>query len=124
MSAVTTTQEPAQKGPSKLGKYVTGYLLSIYLTLSAYLLVVNHAFDNTFMVTILVILAVLQFFVQLVYFLHLSANRNDRWRLVVFGFMVLVVGILLGGSIWIMNNLTYRMTPQQVDNYMNSQDTL
>lgn len=122
MSALPTTR-PVQK-KSKLGSYVTGYLLSIYLTMTAYLLVVNHAFDNFFMVTILVVLALLQFFVQLVYFLHLSAERHGRWRLFVFGVMLMVVGILVAGSIWIMNNLNYRMTPEQVNNYMNSQDSL
>jgi cytochrome o ubiquinol oxidase subunit IV len=122
MSAPTVA-EPVQKS-SKLRTYVTGYLLSIYLTMTAYLLVTNHAFDNAIMITLLVILALLQFFVQLVYFLHLSAERHGRWRLFVFGLMVVVVGILVGGSIWIMNNLNYRMSPQQVNNYMNSQDSL
>jgi cytochrome o ubiquinol oxidase operon protein cyoD len=106
---------------SKLGTYIAGYLLSIYLTLTAYLLVTNHAFDNTLLVSLLVVLALLQFFVQLVYFLHLSAAKGSRWRLVVFVFMVIVVAILVFGSLWIMNNLNYRMTPQQVNNYMNSQ---
>ena len=122
MSAVAL-ERPIQQKPSKLRMYVTGYLLSIYLTMTAYLLVVNHAFDNFLMVIILVILALLQFFVQMVYFLHLNAERQSRWRLFVFGIMIMVVGILVGGSIWIMNNLNYRMTPQQVNNYMNTQDS-
>jgi cytochrome o ubiquinol oxidase operon protein cyoD len=113
-----------EKGRSKLGQYVTGYLLSIYLTLTAYLLVTNHAFDNVFMVAILTILAGLQFFVQLVYFLHLNADRGSRWRLFVFGLMIMVATILVAGSIWIMNNLNTRMTPLQMNNYMNSQDSL
>lgn len=117
-------RKPAPKVQSKLGVYVTGYLLSIYLTMAAYLLVTNHAFDNFFMVILLVTLALLQFFVQLYYFLHLNADRQSRWRLFVFGLMIMVVGILVAGSIWIMNNLNYRMTPQQMNNYMTSQDTL
>jgi cytochrome o ubiquinol oxidase operon protein cyoD len=124
MSGIKMTTSQVVKKHSKLGTYVTGYLLSIYLTLTAYLLVVNHAFDNTLMVGLLTTLAVLQFFVQLVYFLHLSFERYNRWRLFVFGLMVVVVGILVAGSIWIMSNLSYRMTPKQVTNYMNSQDSL
>jgi cytochrome o ubiquinol oxidase operon protein cyoD len=115
---------PIAKKHSRLGTYITGYLLSIYLTLTAYLLVRNRAFDHAWLVGFLVVLALLQFFVQLVYFLHLGLEKNSRWRLFVFGLMVLVVGILVGGSIWIMNNLNYRMTPQQMNNYMNSQDSL
>jgi cytochrome o ubiquinol oxidase operon protein cyoD len=124
MNNVALAEKPTHKSRSKLSIYVTGYLLSLYLTFTAYLLVVNHAFDNFFMVAILAILAVLQFYVQLVYFLHLSAERHGRWRLFVFGLMLLVVAILVGGSIWIMNNLNYRMSPSQINNYMNSQDTL
>jgi hypothetical protein len=32
-----------------------------------------------------------------------------------------VVLILVFGSIWIMNNLNYRMTPEQINTYMNNQ---
>lgn len=119
-----STQETSENRRSKLGTYITGYFLSIYLTMTAYLLVVNHAFDNAIMVSILATLAMLQFFVQLVYFLHLNAQRHARWRLFVFGLMVTVVVILVAGSIWIMNNLNYRMTPRQVNQYMTSQDSL
>jgi cytochrome o ubiquinol oxidase operon protein cyoD len=121
MSKAALTTKLATQKHSKLGTYVTGYLLSVYLTLTAYLLVTNRAFDNTVLISLLVLLALLQFFVQLVYFLHLSATKGSRWRLYVFFMMVTIVAILVFGSLWIMNNLNYRMTPQQVDNYMNSQ---
>jgi cytochrome o ubiquinol oxidase operon protein cyoD len=124
MSKAALTTKLATAKHTKLGTYVSGYLLSIYLTLTAYLLVTNHAFDNTVLVSLLVLLALLQFFVQLVYFLHLNATSGSRWRLYVFTMMVVIVAILVFGSIWIMNNLNYRMSPQQINNYMNSQDGL
>jgi hypothetical protein len=33
----------------------------------------------------------------------------------------MVVCILVFGSLWIMNNLNYRMTPQQIQSYMDNQ---
>ena len=39
-------------------------------------------------------------------------------------FMLGIVLIIVGGSVWIMNNLNYRMTPQQMEQYLKSQDSL
>jgi len=36
--------------------------------------------------------------------------------------MILVVMILVGGSLWIMKNLNYRMTPEQMNQYMIDQN--
>jgi cytochrome o ubiquinol oxidase operon protein cyoD len=105
-----------------LKTYVTGYLLSVALTLSAYLLVVNHAFSKTDVTAALIVfLALAQFLAQLLLFLHLGKETKPRWKLFVFSFMVTVVLILVFGSIWIMNNLNYRMTPAQMNTYMNNQ---
>jgi cytochrome o ubiquinol oxidase operon protein cyoD len=105
--------------------YVRGYVASLCLTLTAYLLVAHHALSTKWMLVALVIgLALTQFLVQLVFFLHLGKETKPRWKLVVFLFMIMVVCILVFGSLWIMNNLNYRMTPAQVNQYMNSQDNL
>lgn len=104
-----------------VGSYVLGYVSSLYITLTAYLLVRHHSLSKTVLVASVTGLALLQFIIQLVFFLHLGRETKPRWKLVVFLFMLLVVGILVGGSLWIMTNLNYRMTPQQITNYMNSQ---
>jgi cytochrome o ubiquinol oxidase operon protein cyoD len=101
--------------------YVTGFILSIALTLGAYLAVVNHMYMAATLVMIIIGLALVQFAVQLIFFLHLGTESKPRWRLMVFWLMVSIVVILVGGSIWIMNNLNYHMTPQQVNTYMNNQ---
>ncbi len=105
-----------------LRSYVTGFVTSIVLTVSAYLLVVNRGNATTgLIVKIIVALALIQFIVQLFFFLHLGKETKPRWKLFVFFFMILVVLILVFGSLWIMNNLNYRMTPSQQFNYMNDQ---
>lgn len=102
--------------------YANGFLLSVLLTVAAYLLVTQHTLTNHIVIGAIVTLALLQFAVQLLFFLHLGAESRPRWRLVVFAFMLMVVAILVFGSLWIMNNLNYHMTPQQLNNYLHNQD--
>lgn len=106
-----------------LKSYVTGFVLSILFTVAAYLAVVHHNYysNHHAIVAIIIALALAQFMVQLLFFLHLGRETKPRWKLFVFVFMVTVVLILVFGSLWIMNNLSYRMTPQQINTYMNNQ---
>jgi cytochrome o ubiquinol oxidase subunit IV len=104
-----------------LRTYVTGFTASIVLTVTAYLLVVHHALSRRILIAAVVVLALAQFMVQLLFFLHLGRETKPRWKLAVFLFMIMVVLILVFGSLWIMTNLNYRMTPEQINNYMNSQ---
>jgi cytochrome o ubiquinol oxidase operon protein cyoD len=69
------------------------------------------------LLAVVVGLAVAQLLVQLVFFLHLGREPKPRQNLVVFLFMLLVIGILVIGSLWIMHNLNYHMTmtPKQMD---------
>lgn len=103
--------------------YITGFILSIILTLLAYWAVVGKAYEPGFIVAVIVGLAVLQLFVQLYFFLHLGEEMKPRWRLVTLGFGVLVVGIIVVGSLWIMDNLNYNMmhSPEKIETYMEKQ---
>lgn len=102
--------------------YITGFILSIFLTLAAYVTVVQHVLSGGQLVGVIIGLALVQFLVQLFFFLHLGRESRPRWKLFVLFFMILVVLILVLGSIWIMYNLNYRMTPQQMNQYMTNQD--
>ncbi len=113
-----------QAGRPTLKAYVTGYVSSIVLTLAAYLLVAHHWLDRGPAITAVVGLALAQFLVQLLYFLHLGTEARPRWKLMVFLFMIMIVVVLVFGSLWIMSNLNYRMTPEQVNTYMQNQDGL
>lgn len=103
--------------------YITGFVLSIILTLLAYWAVESQAYSPAFVVSIIIGLAVIQLFVQLFFFLHLGEEMRPRWRLVTLGFGVLVVGIVVLGSLWIMNNLNYNMmhSPKATETYMERQ---
>lgn len=104
-----------------LRKYVSGFLGSVMLTLVAYALATHHSLSRGTIIALLALLALMQFVVQLIYFLHLGSEAKPRWKLAVLGFMISIVLIIVIGSIWIMNNLNYHMTPQQQDQYLKSQ---
>lgn len=107
----------------KLKSYLMGFILSVFLTLLSFILVIKKVFSVDKTILIIVITALVQFSIQLIFFLHINRNAKKSWQLSALVFMVIVVFILVFGSIWIMYNLNYRMMPTntQVNNYLKSQ---
>lgn len=106
------------KDKARLTSYVVGFILSLELTIAAYLLVVNGAIANRgWLIAAIIVLAVVQLLVQLVFFLSLDKESKPRWNLVTFLFAALVVLIVVLGSLWIMNNLDYHhgLSPEEID---------
>jgi len=99
--------------------YVTGFVLSIIATLIAYFFVVNSTFPKETLITVVLIIAVVQLIVQMVFFLHIG--RGSHWKAVTFVFTAIFVLIVVVGTIWIMNNLNYNMmdmSPTEMQQYM------
>jgi cytochrome o ubiquinol oxidase operon protein cyoD len=90
--------------------FVIGFVLSLITTITAYLIVVNKYFSSfNQAIVIITSLAIIQLFVQLVFFLHLGRESKPRWNAMAFVFAGIVVLVVVLGSIWIMNNLDYNM---------------
>ena len=108
--------------------YITGFALSLGLTLTAFILVWRQVssesavFSDLFLLTAVGVLALTQLVVQLVFFLHLTRESKPRWNLAVLSFAALIVFILVFGSLWIMISLNYhqgnQMTPAQTDTHI------
>jgi cytochrome o ubiquinol oxidase operon protein cyoD len=88
--------------PLSLGKYVAGFAGSIAITVLAYVLATGDAYSKDVVVGLLAGLAVVQFIVQMMLFLHVGNERKPRWKLMIMWLMLGVVIILVAGSIWIM----------------------
>ncbi len=108
-----------------LTSYVIGFCASLLLTVAAYLIVSQHVnnghgqFTHRSIIIAIMVLALTQLVVQVVFFLHLGQGRDRQMNSVAFAFMILVVVVVAAGSIWIMNNLHYNMmTPQQTQDYI------
>jgi cytochrome o ubiquinol oxidase operon protein cyoD len=103
----------------KTRSYVVGFVLSLALTLAAYILVVDNKFSARSLMLMVAGLAVTQFIVQLVFFLHLGRESKPRFNLLMLIFALGVVLILVFGSLWIMINLDYHheqtQSPAELD---------
>lgn len=87
--------------------YISGFVLSVILTLAAYFTVTQNLAGGWAAIWILSGLAIAQLAVQLTFFLHLNRQPANHDRLQLFNFAAIVVVIVVGGTLWIMNNLHY-----------------
>lgn len=102
--------EQYEAGRRAMRSYVTGFVLSIILTLIPYFIVVNQTLGSRSLILAVVLFAIAQLLVQVIFFLHLSKKSRPLWNMIVFIYTVFVVSFFSIGSIWIMNNLDYNMT--------------
>ncbi len=98
-------------GHSSVQSYLMGFGLSVVLTAVPFVLVMTRALPVTDVVPSIVALALVQMVVHLVYFLHMSNSPSQTWNNAAFVFTVVIVGILVSGSLWIMYHLNMNMMP-------------
>lgn len=89
--------------------YIKGFILSILLTLFSFYLVGMSGLPQSTLYIAVGILALIQLFVQLVFFLHLSFHSKTTWNLLSFAFTGVMVFIFVVGTMWIMYNLYENM---------------
>lgn len=88
-----------------------GLIASIILTIGAYRLTQEDLLSRPALLWTIAFLGAVQALLQLIFFLHIGIEAKPRWNLLIFLFMVLLIMILIGGSLWIMYNLNYHMMP-------------
>ncbi|WP_221798713.1 cytochrome o ubiquinol oxidase subunit IV [Oceanobacter mangrovi] len=85
-----------------VGSYVTGFILSVILTVIPFGLVMTEALDKVATIWIFVIMAIVQIAVHLKYFLHLSfVTEEGKLNTFTFLFSALIIVLVVGLSIWI-----------------------
>ncbi|MCA0758267.1 cytochrome o ubiquinol oxidase subunit IV [Paenibacillus sp. N4] len=82
--------------------YVIGFLLSIVLTIIPLVLVMNDMLSKKATTAIILVMAVLQFAVQLIFFMHLREEQKPRYNLMALIFGLVILLTIVAGSIWIM----------------------
>jgi cytochrome o ubiquinol oxidase operon protein cyoD len=90
-------------------EYVVGLLLSIVLTVVPFGIIMLDLISGTPAVAIILVCAVAQLLVQLVFFLHMNTSSEQMWNTTSAVFIVVLVAILIVGSIWIMAHLNHNM---------------
>ena len=106
----------AQAHGSRRG-YLTGFVLAVILTVIPFWLVMGEVLeDRTLTALVIFACAILQIFVHVYYFLHLDTRAEGGWSLISFVFTIVIVGIMISGSVWIMYHLNVNLMPMNVQN--------
>lgn len=99
-------------GESTLSGYLIGFGLSVVLTAIPFWLVMTGALgSNTATALSIMVLAVIQIVVHMVFFLHMSPKAEDGWSMMALIFTLIMVAIALIGSLWVMYHLNANMMP-------------
>jgi cytochrome o ubiquinol oxidase operon protein cyoD len=85
-----------------LKSYIIGFALSIILTIIPLVAVMNHMLGKTGTLVLILLMAVLQFGVQLFFFMHVKEGENARWNIMALIFGLVILLTIVAGSIWIM----------------------
>jgi len=102
----------AGESHASVKSYMIGFVLSVLLTAVPFGLVMDkghYGFGVETVLAAILVLAVVQVFVHVVYFLHMDRSAEQRWNVVAFAFTTMILLIVVSGSVWIMHNATTNM---------------
>lgn len=92
--------------------YVTGFMLAVILTAIPFWLIMGDVFrDPKTAAIVVMVFAVAQIFVHMIYFLHMNSKSEGGWTMLAMIFTVVLVIITLAGSFWVMFHLNTNMMP-------------
>jgi cytochrome o ubiquinol oxidase subunit IV len=94
--------------------YVIGLALALGLTACSFWAAQTHLIYGPGVPMALSVFAIAQMGVHLVFFLHLTSAPDNTNNILALAFGVLIVGIVVFGSIWIMDHLNHNMPPMGV----------
>ena len=103
-------EEEVRVGPRLLG-YLVGLGLAIVLTIMSFFVAGTDLVWQPSIPVALVVLAIAQMGVHLVFFLHITTGADNTNNVLALGFGLLIVFLVIGGSLWIMSNLNHNMMP-------------
>ena len=91
--------------------YVIGLVLATGLTAASFYVAASNAVWAPAIPVALVVLAIAQMGIHLVFFLHISSGPDSTNNILALAFGVLIVALVIIGSVWIMGNLNANMMP-------------
>jgi cytochrome o ubiquinol oxidase operon protein cyoD len=107
--------EPEEGSPGSLGveirNYLIGLALAALLTVGSFWALHTHLIYGPGIMMAIVVLAVAQMGIHLVYFLHLTTAPDNMNNALALAFGVLIVGLIVFGSVWVMYHLNHNMMP-------------
>ena len=99
-------------GHGSLRSHLIGFSLSVVMTAIPFWLVVSGALDSRQATALtIMVFAAAQIVVHMIFFLHMSASSENGWTMMALLFTLVIVGITLSGSLWVMYHLNVNMMP-------------
>jgi cytochrome o ubiquinol oxidase operon protein cyoD len=101
------------EGGVRLGvwNYLIGLVLAGGLTIVSFLIGPSHLVWAPSIPIALMVLAVAQMGVHLVFFLHINTGPDGANNVLALAFGLLIVFLIMAGSLWIMAHLNHNMMP-------------
>lgn len=94
-----------------LNGYAFGLGLAVLLTVASFIVAKTDLIYAPGIPVALVVLAIAQIGVHLVFFLHITSSPDNTNNILALAFGVLIVVLIVAGSLWIMYHLNSRMLP-------------
>jgi cytochrome o ubiquinol oxidase operon protein cyoD len=91
--------------------YLAGLGLATLLTATSFFVAGTDLVWEPSIPVALVVLAIAQMGVHLVFFLHITTGPDNTNNVLALAFGILIVILVMGGSLWIMANLNHNMMP-------------
>ncbi|PPQ40161.1 cytochrome o ubiquinol oxidase subunit IV [Rhodopila globiformis] len=102
---------PGEEEHEGVGGYVIGLGLATLLTAVSFFVAGTTLVWQPSIPVALVVLAIAQMGVHLVFFLHITTGPDNTNNVMALAFGVLIVLLVLGGSLWIMARMNANMAP-------------
>lgn len=109
MNDDTETNVPFYLRKPKINDYFTGFLLAIVLTAVPFWVVASGDVNKKSAMVLIAAFAVIQMGVQLRFFMHYMTKRVPIEASIALGLAIVMGSIIIGGAIWVMYDLNYRM---------------
>ena len=104
-----STEAPLER--SGLLIYTTGLILAVLLTATSFWVANTSLLWGPGVALGLVVLAIAQMGVHLVFFLHITTGPDSTNNVLALAFGILIVFLVVAGSLWIMTDLNMMMPP-------------
>ncbi len=102
---------PDERSEGGILGYVVGLLLAGGLTAVSFVITRGNFFWPPSIPTALIVLAIAQMGVHLVFFLRITTGPEGTNNVLALAFGILIVFLIIAGSLWIMSNLNHNMLP-------------
>jgi cytochrome o ubiquinol oxidase operon protein cyoD len=105
------TEAPGYSVREGIQTYAIGFVLAALLTAASFYVVRTPLIWGPGIPFALVVLAIAQMGVHLVFFLHMTTDPDNTNNALALAFGCLIVGLVIVGSLWIMYHLDTRLMP-------------